>query len=106
MMRRAAYVFLVVGLVAAAFTLPAQFRPYPSEDPSPMPGIKQEQVTRILKDEHKKSVEDAAELVELSKSLKEDLDEGGYSVVSLTAIRNTEKIEKLARQIRSRLARY
>jgi hypothetical protein len=63
------------------------------------------QSDEILKEEHKKNLEDAAELVRLSESLKAELEKSDAFVLSLAAIKKTEAIEKIAKRIRSRLKR-
>ena len=60
----------------------------------------------ILKEEHKKSLEDVAEIRQLAGELEEDLRKSDYNVVSLDAVKKTEEIEKRAKRIRSRLKRY
>jgi len=60
----------------------------------------------IVKDDYKKNLEDAAEMAKLADELKEDLENGDKYVVSVKAIKKAEDIEKLARNIRSRLKRY
>ncbi len=60
----------------------------------------------ILKEEHKKSQADAAELVELAQELKEELDRSEYQVVNLKLVKKAEDIDKLARRIKDRMRRY
>lgn len=60
----------------------------------------------ILKAEHEKSVKDAAEIVKLAEALKAELEKYDYHVLSLTSIKKTEEIERLARRIRGRLRRF
>lgn len=59
----------------------------------------------IVKAEHQKSLQDAADLIKLSEELKADLEKSSAFVVSVPAIKRTEEIEKLAKRIRSRLKR-
>jgi hypothetical protein len=59
----------------------------------------------ILKDEYKRSLQDAAQLVKLSEELRDALEAGDPHVVSLKSIKQTEEIEKLAKSIRGRLKR-
>jgi hypothetical protein len=59
----------------------------------------------ILKAEHEKSVRDAAQLVDLAESLKQDLEKNEHFVLSIGSIKKTEEIEKLAKRIRSRMRR-
>ena len=59
----------------------------------------------ILKAEHEKSVRDAAQLVDLAESLKQELEKNEHFVLSIGSIKKTEEIEKLAKRIRSRMRR-
>ena len=59
----------------------------------------------ILKDDHRKSLEDIARLIELGNQLETELKRNDYAVVSIPSIRKAEQIEKLARRIRRRLNR-
>jgi len=60
----------------------------------------------MLKADHKKNLEDAAELVKMSEELKADLEKNDRYIVSLKTLKRTEDIEKLAKNIRGRLKRY
>jgi len=64
------------------------------------------QTEEILKAEHKKSLEDAAQLVRLSRQLRAELEKNDRYIVSVGSIKKTEEIEKLARRIRARMRRY
>ena len=64
------------------------------------------QTLAILKADHEKNMEEAAELVRLSKELQKEIESGGGHVLSLEAISKTEKIEELAKEIRERLRRF
>lgn len=57
----------------------------------------------ILKAEHEQNLKDAAQLVELSEQLKEELEKNDRFVVSMSTVKKTDDIEKLVRKIRSRL---
>lgn len=59
----------------------------------------------ILKAEHQKSIQDAAELIRLTEELKSDLEKSGPNIMSIQSIHKTEEIEKLAKRIRARLKR-
>lgn len=63
------------------------------------------QSEEILKAEHEKTLRDAAELVELSQALRDELEKNGRHVLSIGSIKKTEEIEKLAKRIRGRLRR-
>lgn len=64
------------------------------------------QKEEILKADHKKSLRDAAEIVKLAEQLRAELEKGDYHVLSLSALKKTETIEKLARNIKGRLRRF
>lgn len=65
-----------------------------------------DQWEEILKDDHRKSLADAAEILKLAGELKMELEKNDRHVVSLSSIRKTEEIEKLAKRIRGRLRRF
>jgi hypothetical protein len=64
------------------------------------------QSEEILKEDYKKNLKDAQELIDLAESLKTGLEKGEQHVLSLGDIKKTEEIEKIARRIRSRMRRY
>ncbi|HTS26805.1 MAG TPA: hypothetical protein VMH81_13095 [Bryobacteraceae bacterium] len=59
----------------------------------------------ILKAEHEQNLKDAAQLVELSEQLKEDLEKNDAYVLSMSTLKKTDDIEKLVKKIRSRMRR-
>jgi hypothetical protein len=61
------------------------------------------QQDEILKADHEKSVKDAAQLIELSESLKKELEKDDSHVLSIASLKKTEEIEKIAKRIRARL---
>ena len=96
----------LVGLVLATLVF-AQTRRAPGdqEEERQLPSGKSQQ-EEILKADHEKSLKDASRLVDLSQQLKTELEKNDRHVVSVTSIKNTEEIEKLAKRIRARLRRY
>lgn len=64
------------------------------------------QKEEILKEDYRKSLEDSRELAKLAESLRAELEKSDAHVVSLSEIRKTEDIEKLAKRIRGRLKRF
>jgi hypothetical protein len=60
----------------------------------------------ILKADHEKSLQDAAELLALAEELKVALEKSEWHVLPVGAIKKTEEIEKLAKRIRSRMRRF
>jgi len=93
------------ALVCFAALLCAQFPRDRESSDVRLPSGKSQQ-EEILKEEHKKSLADAAELMELAEELKIELEKNDRHVLSIPAIKKTERIEKLAKQIRSRMRRY
>lgn len=64
------------------------------------------QQEEILKADHEKDLRDAAQLIELSEQLKQELEKNDRHVLSMSSLKKTEEIEKLAKRIRSRLRRF
>ena len=81
---------------------PARHRTH--EDPSDvkLPNGKNQQ-EEILKADHQKTLQDAAELVKLAEQLQDDLIKEDRHVLSIASLKKAEDIEKLARKIRTRL---
>jgi len=73
--------------------------PTPGEETGPPLTKKQKQ--ELLKSNFEKMKRDADELAELAKSLQEDLDKSNHNVLSLKVVERTERIEKLARKIKT-----
>jgi hypothetical protein len=61
------------------------------------------QQDEILKADHAKIVKDAAQLIELAESLKQEIEKDDAHVLSISSLKKTEEIEKLAKRIRARL---
>ena len=57
----------------------------------------------ILKAEHQQNLKDAAELADLADQLKIDLEKNDRYVLSMSTLKKTDDIEKLAKRIRARL---
>jgi hypothetical protein len=57
----------------------------------------------ILKAEHQENLKDAARLADLAQDLKESLERDDRYVLSLSTLKKTDEIEKLAKKIRARL---
>jgi hypothetical protein len=75
-------------------------------EPPPEPRLgARNQTEEILKAEHQQSLRDAVELMRLSRQLRMELERNGRNIVSVSSIKKTEEIEKLARRIRARLKR-
>ena len=102
-MRRLA-AFFVLTVVLMLWMAVAQNPNVPPMGPTPQ--MKREQMEALLKEEHKKSLEDAADLVKLSEELKIELEKNDRHVLSVTAMKKTEEIEKIAKRIRGRMRRF
>jgi hypothetical protein len=99
---------LLVVLLGALFAqIPPDVPNPPHRDDAPvrLPNGKL-QSEEILKDDYKKNLKDAQELIDLAESLKMGLEKGEQHVLSLGDIKKTEEIEKIAKRIRSRMRRY
>ncbi len=64
------------------------------------------QSDEILKEDHEKSIKDAAQLIDLAESLKQDLEKDDAHILSIADLKKTEEIEKIAKRIRTRLKRF
>ncbi len=60
----------------------------------------------ILKAEYKKAVDESATLLKLAEELNIELERNSSSVLSVSSLKKTEEIEKLAKKIRSRLRQH
>jgi hypothetical protein len=94
---------LAIGLVFSQIE-PLDRRVDPDRDDVKLPNGKSQQ-EEILKVEFKKTLEDAAELVKLAEQLQDDLIKDDRHVLSISTLKKTEDIEKLAKKIRTRLKR-
>ena len=61
------------------------------------------QRAEILKAERAQNMKDAAQLVEIAKDLQQEIEKNESYVLSLSALKKTDEIEKLAKRIRSRM---
>ena len=105
LMRCAAAISIVI---LAAFLMPGQERVNRRhDDPADvrLPNGKSQQ-EEILKADHEKSLKDAAELIELAEQLKAELEKNERHVLSVSSLKKTEEIEKIAKRIRTRLRRF
>ncbi len=67
----------------------------------PLPSWKGKQKRELMKANYEKMKRDAEELASLAKSLQEDVDKSNENVLSLHIMEKAEKIEKLAKRIKS-----
>src|SRR5579871_3559847 len=64
------------------------------------------QQEEILKADHERDLKDATQLIELAEQLKVELEKNDRHVLSVSSLKKTDEIEKLAKRIRSRLRRF
>ena len=93
---------LMIGFAFISFAV-AQL-PDAVED-SKLPNGKSQR-EEILRHEHQKSLEDSGELLKLAEDLKMELEKNDRHVLSVSSLKKTEQIEKLAKRIRSCLKRF
>lgn len=121
--RQAALLVLIGGMAVLSLAQPAPDNPPPpaaavvqttlsnspqdTQQPELAPGAQgEDQLSRkqrkgILKANFEKMKRDADELATLAKDLQTDLDKSSENVLSLQIIEKAEKIEKLAKKIKS-----
>lgn len=92
---------LMIGFALISFAA-AQL---PDAEDSKLPNGKSQR-EEILRHEHQKSLEDSEELLKLAEDLKMELEKNDRHVLSVSSLKKTEQIEKLAKRIRSRLKRF
>ena len=96
--------FLLV-LLCAASAAPLQ-RPLESDDPvtkDTRMKMERDQRKALNKERQESLKKDMAELYALASELKESVDKTDENMLSLQVVRKTERIEKLARDIRRKM---
>jgi hypothetical protein len=104
--RRSTVAALLAG-ASGAFAVAAPQLNTPARPPDPpdetrLPNGKLQR-DEMLKADYDKCLKNAAELVDLSQQLQQDIEKNGAFVFSLATLKKTDEIEKLAKKIRSRL---
>ncbi|MGH9613380.1 MAG: hypothetical protein ACRD4P_09905 [Bryobacteraceae bacterium] len=99
-------VLLLLAMSAPAAQFPSNDNPEqppPGKDvPLRLPNGKLQQ-DAIAKEDFQKNLADSRDLAKLAEDLKSELEKSDASIVSLSAIKKTEEIEKLAKRIRGRM---
>jgi len=103
-MTRCSYAIFLLFVVVFSFAL-AQRLPVPETPEGKLPNGKSQR-EEILKADHARSLQDAAELVKLSEELKIELEKNDRHLLSVGSLKKLDDIEKLAKRIKSRLKRY
>jgi hypothetical protein len=75
--------------------------PLPPHEEEPGAQITRKQKRDLLKQNFEKMKRDAEELAALTKALQEELDKSNENLLSLQVVDKAEKIEKLAKRIKS-----
>jgi hypothetical protein len=93
-----------------AFALFAQQPPVLPPAPGSNPDVQlpngKSQHEEILRQDHKKNLEEASAMAKLSEEVSEDLEKDDRYVMSLKTLKKLDEIEKLAKSIRARLKKY
>jgi hypothetical protein len=95
---------LALGLLFSQIE-PRDRRKTPGEDSTSevkLPNGKSQQ-EEILRVDYQKTLQDAAQLVQMAEELQDDLQKEDRHVLSLASLKKAEDIEKLAHRIRTRL---
>ena len=95
----------LLALLAIAWIASGQGRGRPVDDPQAdvqLPNGKSQRA-EILKAEREQNIKEAAQLVELTKELQQEIEKNESYVLSLGTLKKTDEIEKLVKRIRARL---
>ena len=68
--------------------------------------LQAKQQKALIKEDYEKNLEDSRSMVRLSESLRDEIEKSDQNIVSMSAMKKAEEIEKLSKRIRSRLKRY
>lgn len=102
-LRRGTFLLSLVVTLGLAQGPPDEPLSVPASPPDVRLPNGKSQRDEILKAEHQENLKDAAKLADLAQDLKESLEKDDRYVLSLSTLKKTEDIEKLAKKIRSRL---
>jgi hypothetical protein len=64
------------------------------------------QKDEILKEDHEKTLEDAARLLKAAEDLKIELERTDMHVLSVSTLKQLDNIDRLTKRLRSRLKKY
>lgn len=96
---------LAFGTLLASGQDPLDFpTPPKEEEPKRLPNG-QLQSEAILKDEHKKNLQDLEKMNQLVSDVKTEVEKNDGHVLSLGSVKKLEEVEKLAKRIRGRMLR-
>ena len=103
-LRRCALVLSFAAVSCFAVAQRETRSPFPTEDETAvrLPNGKVQR-DEILKAEYQQNLKDAAQLADLAEQLKQELEKSDRYVLSVSTLKKTDEIEKLAKKIGSRL---
>ena len=101
---RTLLILILVLEMMAQVPRPHQSSPSP-QDQVPIPDATAQR-DEIMKADYEKTLADSRELAKLAGELKTDLEKGDRFRVSLSTVKKTEEIEKLAKRIRGRVTHF
>ncbi len=96
---------LALAMAAIGWIAFAQAERPPVPDPQQdvtLPNGKSQRA-EILKAERQQNIKDAAQLVDLAKDLQQEIEKNESYVLSISALKKTDEIEKLVKRIRGRI---
>lgn len=70
---------------------------------APAAHMEQERQQMLAEQRQKRMLEDADRLVQMAQQLKESVDKSNKNTLSVDVIRNAERVEKLARQVKDNM---
>ena len=96
-----------VALFACALAVsgqdPMPRRPHPQDEDKELP---KKQRDMVVKEDYQKNLDDSRAMVRLAEALRDEIEKNEQYIVSMTAVKKAEEIEKLSKRIRSRMKRY
>jgi hypothetical protein len=92
----------VVAVALGSLSAAPQKAPGEKQEDAKLPNGKSQR-DEILKAQHKDSLRDVKEIAELAGLLQADLEKDDYLVLSIPSLKKAERIERLARRIRTRI---
>ncbi len=95
---------IVTAVLAALPASPQRVGDVQGQEDVKLPNGKSQR-DEILKAEHKKSLSDVAQILEIAGQLQAELEKDDYSVLSVSSLKKAEQIENLAKRVRKRLKR-
>ena len=97
-----AFTLVFLGLAQKPPVVP----PAPGAEPDVQLPNGKSQREEMLKQDHKRNLEDAAAMAKLAEEVSEDLEKDDRFVVSVKTLKKLDDIEKLSKTIRGRLKRF